>query len=74
MFDQVVVQIPAPAAAYHLTHMARVKELPLYLAYGAQWLTRINDRARQYREPHDERYDFDVKDVSQSLEVIRTCQ
>lgn len=65
---------PAPAAAYKLTHLPRVKELPLYLVYGEKWLERVNDRARQYREPHDERFDFAIEDVSIGLEIIRIYQ
>lgn len=65
---------PAPAAAYQITNMRRVKELPLYQAYGEKWLTRVNARARNYREPYDELFDFAIDDVSISLEVIRTCK
>lgn len=65
---------PAPAAAYQISSMRRVKELPLYLAYGEEWLNRVNARARDWREPHDERFDFAIDDFSLSLELIRVCR
>lgn len=68
------LRAPAPAAAYQITNMLRVKELPLYLAYGEAWLTRVNARARNYREPYDERFDYAIDDVSISFEVIRACK
>lgn len=68
------LRAPAPAAAYQMTRMRRVKELPLYLAYGEEWLNRVNARARNYREPHDARFDFAINDVSISLEAIRACR
>lgn len=65
---------PAPAAAYQINNMQRVTELPLYLAYGEAWLARVNARARNYREPHDERFDCAIDDLSMSCEVIRACK
>ncbi|EKD96925.1 MAG: hypothetical protein ACD_23C01183G0001 [uncultured bacterium] len=57
-----------------MTNMRRVKELPLYMAYGEEWLNRVCARARHYREPYDERFDYAIDDVSISFEVICACK
>lgn len=65
---------PAVQVAHRIATLARVKQLPLYLAYGAPWLALLHNRAQAWREPHDEDFDFAVPDCRQALELIRVCQ
>jgi len=65
---------PAAQVAHKIASLTFVKQLPLYLAYGAPWLALLQQRAQAWREPHDAQFDFAVPDCSQALELIRVCQ
>ena len=65
---------PAPEAVAKIVAMAHLKQLPLFRAYGEKWLDTLQARARNWREVHDERFDFAVPDCSQALALIRICQ
>jgi len=65
---------PAAQVAHKIATLACVKQLPMYLAYGAPWLALLQQRAQAWREPHDAQFDFAVPDCSQALEVIRVYQ
>ena len=65
---------PAAQVAHQISALARVKQLPMYLAYGAPWLELLQQRAQAWREPHDAQFDFAVPDCRQALELIRVYQ
>jgi len=65
---------PAPEAAAKIAGMARLKQLPLFRAYGEIWLDTLQARARNWREADDDSFDFAVPDCNQALELIRVCQ
>ena len=62
---------PAPQAARKLINMERLKELPLFKAYGQTWMDTLVTQARKFREPHDEKLDMPIVDMTPALEVIR---
>ncbi len=68
-----LMSCPAPQAVHRLTNLSRVKELPLFRAYGQKWLDTMVARSRLYREPDDAEFDFEIKNVAQALDVIQTC-
>lgn len=61
---------PAPCAAKLIRELPRVKELPMFKAYGPAWLETLESRSHLYQEPYDKAYDFDVADLTQATEVI----
>jgi len=61
---------PAPQVVCRLKSMERLKETPIFLAYGQQWVDTITKRSHLYREPHDEQLDAKLPDLSQALGVI----
>lgn len=65
---------PAPEAVAKIAGMVHLKQLPLFLAYGEKWLDTLQARARNYREAHDDSFDFAVPDCSAALALIRACQ
>lgn len=64
---------PSPQAVRLIANLSRVKELPLYRAYGHSWLDTLLARSRLYREPVDAEFDFEVKSLAQALSVIEKC-
>lgn len=61
---------PAPQAVKLILSLKRLKETPMYLAYGEPWAETLMKRSRLYREPYDAEYDFEVKSVANAAEVI----
>lgn len=61
---------PPPRAAYLISRMEHLKALPLYTAYGDAWVRTLATRSFRYREPHNISFDFDIKTVTQALEII----
>lgn len=69
-----LMSCPAPQAVHRIANLSRVKELPLFRAYGQNWLDTLVARSRLYREPEDFEFDFEIKSLAQASNVIRKCQ
>ncbi len=65
-----LIKGPAPQVVYKLTNLERLKETPMFMAYGQQWVDTMSQRSHLYREPHDEQLDAKLSDLSQALGVI----
>jgi len=61
---------PAPRAVKLLIEHRLVRELPLFQAYGPDWLRILEVRSHTYREPHDKDFDFEINVLTQAAEVI----
>jgi hypothetical protein len=68
-----LMSCPPPQAAYRIANLSRMKELPLFRAYGQTWLDTLYARSRLYRELHDVEFDFEIKSLAQALNVIERC-
>ena len=64
---------PSPQAVRRIANLSRVKELPLYRAYGHGWLDTLLARSRLYREPANAEFDFEVKSLALAFSVIQKC-
>ena len=68
-----LMSCPAPQAVQRIANLSRVKELPLFRAYGQNWLDTLLARSRLYREPDDIEFDFEIKGLAQAISVIQKC-
>ncbi len=65
-----MIRGPAPQVVYRLTNMQRLKETPMFAAYGQPWVTTMTQRSHMFREPYDEVLDADLTDLSDALRII----
>lgn len=62
---------PAPQVVLRIINLSRVRELPLFRAYGQNWLDTLIARSRLYREPYDAEFDFEIKSIAHALDVVQ---
>lgn len=65
-----LLQHPPPRAVKLLTEHPLVRDMPLFRAYGPDWLRTLEARGRLYWEPYDKDYDFEINVLTQATEVI----
>ena len=51
--------------------MRLVEQLPLFKAYGEEWIKTVMQRSRLYREPHDKKLDAPINDCSEAIQLIQ---
>lgn len=65
-----LLKLPPPQAVARLQTCSHFLDLPLFAAYGAQWVTTINERSRLYREPEHPSLDRPVTDFTEAIAAL----
>jgi len=65
-----LIKGPPPQIAYKLATLPTIRSTFMFKAYGDQWLEALHERSRLFREPPDGNLDFEIKVLTQAVEVI----
>lgn len=62
---------PAPKAVQMILAMTHLHKLPMYKAYGPEWVNTILQRSHLAQEAHDAEFDSPVPSTKQAMKLLK---